>query len=90
MQQFRLVLLDEYDHVIEVEYESPVFDGDDKFDKEFSDAKYEHLLKLDREYNLLDYDRVPAMEYQRRFTDYKGKWGEWKYYSDPVEDYYNL
>ena len=40
--------------------------------------------------NLLDYDRVPAMEYQRRVTDYKGKWCEWKYDSDPIEDYYNL
>lgn len=90
MQQFRLVRLDEYDHVIEVEYESPVFDGNDKFDKEISDAKFEHLLKLHWKYDLLDYDRVPAMEYQYRVTDYKGKWGKWEHYSDPIEDYYNL
>ena len=90
MQQFRVVLLDEYDKVIDVKMESPVFPGNNWWDKDFSDAQYEELLQLNGEYNLVDYDNVPYMEFQRRESDKKGNWGPWKYYSDPVEDYYNL
>lgn len=90
MQQFRVVLLDDYDRVMEVKMESPVFEGDSKFDKDFSTATYNELLNLDSEYNLTDYDNVPLMEFQRRVTDGKGNWCEWKYLSDPVEDWYNI
>lgn len=90
MQQFRVVILDDYDNVVEVKMESPVFDGNDKFEGNFSKAQYDELLQLNGEYNLVDYDDVPPMEFQRRQTDSKGNWGEWKYLSDPIVDYYNL
>jgi len=90
MQQFRVVILDDYDNVVEVKMESPVFDGNDKFEGNFSKAQYDELLQLNGEYNLVDYDNVPPMEFQRRQTDSKGNWGEWKYLSDPIVDYYNL
>lgn len=38
MQQFRLVILDDYDNVISVEYESPIFEGESEFDKDISKA----------------------------------------------------
>lgn len=88
MQQFRLVILDDYDNVISVEYESPVFEGENEFDKDINKALFEHLLSI--EYNLLDYENIPILEYQRRVCDKKGNWGEWRYLSDPVEDYYSL
>ena len=89
MQQFRLVILDDYDNVISVEYESPIFEGESEFDKDISKAQFEHLLSI--EYNLLDYENIPILEYQRRVYDKKANcWGEWRYLSDPVEDYYNL
>lgn len=90
MQQFRVVILDDYDNVVEVKMESPVFEGNDKFEGNFSKAQYDELLQLNGEYNLVDYDNVPPMEFQRRQTDSKGNWGEWKYLSDPIVDYYNL
>lgn len=90
MQQFRVVILDDYDNIVEVKMESPVFDGNDKFEGNFSKAQYDELLQLNGEYNLVDYDNVPPMEFQRRQTDSKGNWSEWKYLSDPIVDYYNL
>lgn len=90
MQQFRVVILDDYDNVVEVKMESLVFEGNDKFEGNFSKAQYDELLQLNGEYNLVDYDNVPPMEFQRRQTDSKGNWGEWKYLSDPIVDYYNL
>ena len=62
MQQFRLVILDDYDNVISVEYESPIFEGESEFDKDISKAQFEHLLSI--EYNLLDYENIPILEYQ--------------------------
>lgn len=89
MQQFRLVLLDDYDNVIGVEYESEVFSGNDKFDHDFYQAQFNHLLKANGKYNFADYDNVPIMEYQRRVTNKNGIWGEWKFLSDPIVDYMN-
>ena len=70
------------------DYESPVFEGENKFDKDINKARFEHLLSI--EYNLLDYENIPILEYQHRVCDKKGNWGEWRYLSDPVEDYYSL
>lgn len=89
-QQFRVVLLDYYDNVIAVKMESQVFEGDSKWDRDFSEATYNELLDLDSEYNLNDYDNVPFMEFQRRVADKNGNWGEWKYLSDPVIDWHNI
>ena len=90
MQQFRVVILDDEDNVVSVEYESGTFDTDDKSDVVFGDAVYRELLELNRKYNLTDYENAPPMEFQRRVTDKNGGWGEWKYMSDPIVDYYNL
>lgn len=90
MQQFRIVLLDDYDNVIGVEMESPIFEDGYRWSKEFCDAKYEALMQLQGKYNLVDYDNVPPMEFQRRESKVNGEWSDWKYLSDPIEDYYNL
>lgn len=89
-QQFRVVLLDDYDNVIGIEMESPIFEDGYRWSKEFCDAQFEALLQLHGKYNLVDYDNVPPMEFQRRESKKNGEWEEWRYLSDPVEDYYNL
>jgi hypothetical protein len=69
--------------------ESEIFPGNSRWDREFSDAQYKELLELDDMFHLADYDNVPDIEFQRREA-LNGVWGEWKYYSDPVDDYFNL
>ena len=90
MQQFRVVILDEEDNIKSVEYESVIFQSGNKWDKAFSDAQYKELLELNSKYDLCDFENVPYMEFQRRETNKNGEWGEWKYLSNPIEDYYNL
>lgn len=89
MQQFRLVQLDDYDNVIDVEYESEVFPSNDEFDPDFRQAKYDCLVEADNKYDFIDYENAPIMEFQRRVTDRKGTWGHWRFLSDPVSDVYN-
>lgn len=89
-QQFRVVLLDDYDNVIKVEMESPVFEDGYRWSKDFCDALFDELLELNAKYNLVDYDNVPPMEFQRRESKKNGEWEKWRYLSDPIEDYYNL
>ena len=89
MQQFRVILKDDNDNFESVIMESEVFPGNNWWDSDFSDAQYKELLELDDMFNLVDYDNVPSMEFQRRVA-LNGVWEEWKYYSDPVEDYFNL
>ena len=90
MQQFRVVILDDYDNVIEVEYESEIFISDNIHDKSFNDAQFDQLCELDSKYNLNDYENAPIMEFQRRCTDKKGEWSDWEYLSDPIVDWYNI
>lgn len=85
MAKFRLVLLDDYNNVTEVLFESIMYEGD-RWNRDFSEAKYECLLEFDAKYNFVDYDNVPPMEFQ---IDKNGD-GNWKYLSDPIDDYYNL
>ena len=89
MQQFRLVQLDDYDNVIDIEYESEVFPSNDEFDHDFRRALYDCLVEADNKYNFIDYDNAPIMEFQRRVTDRNGVWGPWRFLSDPVSDVYN-
>ena len=90
MQQFRVVILDEDDNVISVEYESELFQSNDRWDKYFCDAHYKELMELNAKYDLCDYENVPYMEFQRRTTDKNHQWSDWVYLSNPIEDYYNL
>lgn len=90
MQQFRVAILDEEDKVKSVEFESEVFQSDDMYSTDFDNAWYEELMELNSKYDLCSYENVPSMEFQRRVTNNKGEWGEWKYMSDPIQDYYNL
>ena len=69
--------------------ESEVFQGNSRWDRDFNDAQYKELLELDDMFNLVDYDNVPSIEFQRREA-LNGVWGEWRFLSDPVEDYFNL
>lgn len=89
MQQFRVIRKNDNGDFESVIMESEVFPGNNWWDSDFSDAQYKELLELDNMFNLVDYDNVPSMEFQRRKA-LNGVWGEWKYYSDPVEDYFNL
>lgn len=90
MQQLRLVLLDDYDNVIDVEYESEVFPGNNKFDHDFRKAWFDCLIEADDKYNFIDHYNAPNMEFQRRITDKNGAWSNWLFLSDPVVDVYNL
>lgn len=88
--KFRLALLDDYDKCISVEWESDIIEAKDKWDRNISDTVYQALLEANKKYNFVDYDNVPAMEFQYMKTDSKGKWSDWSFWSDPIVDYYNL
>lgn len=89
MQQFRVIRKNDNGEFESVIMESEVFPGNSLWDHDFSDAQYKELLELDDMFHLVDYDNVPDIEFQRREA-LNGVWGEWKYYSDPIEDYFNL
>jgi hypothetical protein len=80
--KFRFVILDDFDQVIEVLHETHEFDN--KYDPDWSRVNYHWVLKLSEDYDFHEPDQVPNIETQI-FVD-----GEWKHYSDPVEDWYNL
>lgn len=82
MVKFRYVLLDEKDNLIEVLHETHEYS--DRWDRQWIEDEYRMLLELDEKYNLTDYDNVPNIEIQI-FKD-----GEWRFHSDPVDDWYNL
>ena len=82
MVKFRFVILDDYDNVIEVLHETQEYN--DRWDRKWSEDEYRILLDLDSIYNFSDYDNVPNMGVQIF------KNGEWRYHSDPVDDWFNL
>lgn len=84
MVKFRFVILDDFDNVVKVLHETKEYKDD--HDKEWIDHHYYWLLKYADEYKLADYDDPdsPLIEVQK-FED-----GEWKYYSNCTEDYFNL
>jgi hypothetical protein len=83
--QFRLVILDEQDNVIDVLFTSKEYKPSSIFDKPFSEDLYECLMDAHQKYNFDDWENVPPMEFQarRKETD------EWIYLSDPIEDFMN-
>lgn len=89
MQQFRVIRKNDNGDFESVIMESEVFPGNNWWDSDFSDAQYKELLELDDMFNLVDYDNVPSIEFQRREA-LNGVWGEWVFLSDPIEDYFNL
>lgn len=82
--QFRLVVLDNKDNVEEVVYESEEHKLCDGWNSE--DEMYHCLLTADERFDFDDYENVPLMEFQGRERGSK----EWKYLSDPIEDWFNL
>lgn len=70
----------------EDEYISPWYE---KY-AEFMDAHFKEVLALDLKYDLADYDNVPSMEFQVQIVDKNNKESEWVYFSDPVDDFYNI
>lgn len=82
MVKFRYVLLDEKDNPIEVLHETQEYS--DRWDRQWLEDEHRMLLDLNEKYNLTDYDNVPNIEIQI-FKD-----GEWRFHSDPVDDWYNL
>lgn len=83
--QFRLVILDEKDNVVDVLFTSKEYKPSSIFDKPFNEDVYECLMDAHQKYNFDDWENVPPMEFQarRKGTD------EWIYLSDPIEDFMN-
>lgn len=89
MQQFRVIRKNDNGDFESVIMESEVFQGNSRWDRDFSEAKFNELMELDDMFHLVDYDNVPDIEFQRREA-LNGVWEEWRFLSDPVEDYFNL
>ena len=82
-----LILLNNDDTVKEVLMESPLLEGDTRYGSTpFTEAWYKTLWEYNDIYDFIDYNNVPPMEFQIRE---EGK-DEWDYYSDPIDDFYNL
>lgn len=84
--QFRLVVLNEDDTVKEVVFESKNYTPCSRFSKPISQDLYECLLDANLKYDFSNWKQVPTMEFQIKI---KGN-DEWRYLSDPVDDYMNL
>ena len=82
MVKFRHVILDDYDNVIEVLHESQEYN--DRWDRKWLEDEHRILMDLDSKYNFTDYNNVPNIEVQIF------KNGEWRYHSNPIEDWFNL
>lgn len=82
MVKFRYVILDDDDNVIEVLHETKEYN--DRWDRQWLKDECEILRDLDIKYNFTDYDNVPNMEVQIFQNE------EWIYYSNPIEDWFNL
>ena len=82
MTKFRYVILDDFDNVVEILYESSEYP--DRWDSKLSNEMYRVLLELDIRFNFVEYDKCPNVVVQL-FEN-----GEWKHYSDAVDDFYNL
>ena len=83
--QFRLVILDEENNVVDVLFTSKEYEPSSIFDKPFSEDLYECLMDAHQKHDFNDWENVPSMEFQarRKGTD------EWIYLSDPIEDFMN-
>ena len=64
--QFRLVILDDKDNVIDVIVTSKEYKPSSIFDKPFSEDLYECLMDAHQKYNFDDWENVPPMEFQAR------------------------
>ena len=84
--QFRLVVLNEDDTVKEVVFESKNYTPCSRFSKPISQDLYECLLDANLKYDFSNWKQVPTMEFQIKI---KGN-DEWRYLSDPVDDYMNI
>jgi len=87
--RFRVVKLQEIEEKnihFEDEYVSPWFE---KY-ADFMEAQYQEVLALNSKYDLNDYDNVPDMEFQVQIIDKNNNLMEWQYFSDPIDDFYNI
>lgn len=81
-KQFRTVILDDEDNVIEVLYQSRVYGQNET--KAIEDDSYQQLMNLHHKYDLGDWENLPILEFQ-------ADWGKgWEHWSDPVDDFMNL
>ena len=81
VSQIRVVALDSEDNVTEVVWQSEKFNPPVySFDNEW----YEGLKYTSSVYDMTDYENIPELEFQILVDN------EWKYYSNVVNDYYNL
>lgn len=83
MVRFRVVILDDFDKVKEVVYESKK-EYKNEWDSKWSNDEYEMLIELDRKYNLTDWENAPYLETQVLEN------GEWYFHSNTIEDWFNL
>lgn len=85
MVKFRVVILDDFDNIQEIVYASKEYH--DKRDPAWCSWEGEELkmlCELSNRYCFTDYNNCPILETQI-FEDNK-----WKYYSDPLVDWFNL
>ena len=64
--QFRLVIVDEEDNVVDVLFTSKEYEPSSIFDKTFSEDVYECMMNAHQKYNFNDWENVPPMEFQAR------------------------
>ena len=82
MVKFRAVILDDSDQIKEVVFESKEYK--DRWDSNWSNDEYKMLIELDIKYNLTDWENAPYLKTQI-FEN-----GEWYFYSNTIEDWFNL
>ena len=80
------MLLNDDDSVKEVLYTSDEFAPCCSFEQPLESEHYKVLMQFDAEYNFVDYDNCPPMEFQARR---KSTGDEWWFFSDPIDDFFN-
>lgn len=85
MARFRLVRIDDNGEIVREYYKSPMFPGDER-NLGFMNDHYDCLWKFNEELHLRDYELAePNLEFHITYDDL-----EWEYFSDPIDDFYNL
>ena len=86
MVRFRVVILDEFDRIQEVIYESKEYK--DRWDPEWNNDYYLTLIDLNQKYDLSDWENAPYLETQILKDGINE--GIWRFHSSVIEDWFGL
>jgi hypothetical protein len=89
MVRFRVVILDDFDNVKEVVYESKQ-EYKNEWDSNWSNDEYEMLIELDIKYDLTDWENAPNLETQVLEYGPFSENEEWYFHSNTIDDWFNL